>query len=331
MSQSHSPMENTEEHPMHPSISSAFINIPHYMNENPSSHSNSSYVHSLSQVNYPMSPTGAAMKVTEFQQQPPSLSDDIEIFYGDDCFLAQRKSLTYRLIATTVGLKEKDILKLTYTNVSNKNKYTVLLSDPRGIEMIMQKGDKVCVIKKNVAKRKSRPCEATGKSLKKISKDRFTKFDYIEYLEEPSHVTSLESMRSKVVILFGSERAESLILNRIAFICPFKHCKKIGENDLGGNVAGFIRHLLNNHGDSLTGRVLTNRWSAMKNMETLESFDLENNGDLEMPLKTHRLYCDVSIIKDMLETGDLGEAKKILDERVKNVVATDWNYRLVKL
>ena len=57
-------------------------------------------------------------------------------------------------------------------------------------------------------------------------------------------------------------------------------------------------------------------------------FSINGSADISLPTNSHKNYCNLSIIEDMIRANDKDEAKKVLDERVPNRVATDWNYKI---
>ena len=247
--------------------------------------------------------------------------------------------LTFDTIADTIGIRKTEIDKIMYVNMKNNRRYTVLSSNPKGLDKVMADGDKISVVKKKKEKRKQRPSEDQGEKLKRIAKDRFTKYDYAVYLKNQEHVQAVENMRDRICHLFGGDNSAGvIIMNRTSFICPFKTCRGIVvPNDVGGNIASFIKHLSTHHCETESGRLLIQRWKVIKeNTSSIRDessiiepqYDLSTVTDIELPLTTHRLYCDLSIISDMMKAPDRDAAKKILDSKVKNYVTTDWNYDL---
>ena len=259
------------------------------------------------------------------------IGEDIEVYLNDDCFYIPRATLSFSVIAQTVGLRVNEIEKISYKNVSTKRKYTVLASNPDGIQMVVDKGDQITVFKRVAKKRKARPSEVSGQVLKTKSKERFTKLDYVAYFTKPEHVRILTNMRNRVSTLFGCDEAKVIIMNRITSVCPFKHCQIIIPNDIGGNIGAVVKHVSNHHPDTESGKVILERWQEMKDSPhspPKTDYNLSQANDMKLPPTSHKLYCDLEIIRDMLEGGNSDEATKVLDARVKNIVCTDWNYKI---
>ncbi len=219
-------------------------------------------------------------------QEDLNIGEDIEIYLDDDCFSIPRATLSFSVIAQTVGLRLNEVEKISYKNVSNKRKYTVLASNPDGIQMVVDKGDKITVFKRTAKKRKSRPSEVSGQVLKSKSKDRFTKLDYVQYFTKPEHVRILTNMRSRVSTLFGSDEAKVIVMNRITSVCPFKHCQMTIQNDIGGNIGAVLKHIYIHHPDTESGKVLLERWREMKespNSQPSSDYDLSQADDMKLP------------------------------------------------
>ena len=182
--------------------------------------------------------------------------------------------------------------------------------------------------KKRVHKRNPRPSENMGKESLTKSKKTFSKYDYIYYLKNPENILVIKKLRSQIEQLFGCAESHSLILNRSYFHCPLAACKEIHPNDVGGNLASFIKHLRMKHGDTNTANEILKRWDLVKRGQDVLEEGFNDNSVLYFPPTNHKAYCDISIVDDMIKSGDKEKAKDILDSRVKNIVVSDWTIKL---
>ena len=57
----------------------------------------------------------------------------------------------------------------------------------------------------------------------------------------------------------------------------------------------------------------------------LAPYEIDFAIDIKLPNTSHKLYCDINIIKEMLSASSPFAAQEVLDTRIANIISVDWD------